>query len=309
VRDDASNPAANGTVVQSLLTNDGVFGLIEETGAASGSATYLAQQKIPVIGLASEPAVWSRYSNMTSTLATITSSDVWGQILKQGGVTRLAILSQSLVAADNVVYTIISASTTPVGITSTNVSVNDGQDPAEIAHRLSVANINGIVSVLDPGITGTIVQDMRAAGDPVAMSLSLVGYNQDLLRKSGPAMAGLTMPVFLRPFEAVDPAMSRFLTAMAEYAPQITDPRQEYALRAYVDADLFSRGLQLAGPCPTRAGFLTAVHSLRAYDADGLVQAIDLRPGANQRTCLALVRVNPAGTAFEPVSTRICGSQ
>jgi ABC-type branched-subunit amino acid transport system substrate-binding protein len=307
-RDDGGQASGNATAVRSLIGGSNVFGLLEETGTASGGAADLAARDIPVVGLSAESAVWARYPNMVATVATVQGSDVWGRILKERGVTRLAMVSEALSSIDSQAAERFVDSVGAVGVDATVLTVNATDDPASTAKRIVASGANGMFGLLGSAVTvGQIAQAMRAQGKPLRVALSFTGYDRNLLRTSGPALAGLYIPVFFRPFEARGPAMDQFMGAMAAYAPQVADPRQEFALRAYVDADLFVRGLEMAGPCPTRAGFLTSVHSLTSYDADGLVQPVDLRPGARQEQCVALVQVNPAGTDFAVVTTKICG--
>nr|MDT0666145.1 ABC transporter substrate-binding protein [Micromonospora sp. DSM 115978] len=61
--DDAGVPSQNGLVAQGLVEREGVFAVAELTTAASGSAQYLADAGIPVVGLAAD-ATWNDYDNM-----------------------------------------------------------------------------------------------------------------------------------------------------------------------------------------------------------------------------------------------------
>nr|MDT0666212.1 ABC transporter substrate-binding protein [Micromonospora sp. DSM 115978] len=47
-RDDESRPAANLAAARSLVDADGVFGIVESTSVATGSAGYLNSQGVPV---------------------------------------------------------------------------------------------------------------------------------------------------------------------------------------------------------------------------------------------------------------------
>ena len=129
------------------------------------------------------------------------------------------------------------------------------------------------------------------------------------------ARLSLAVTVFVSytPFEAQTPGVRRFLDAMNRYAPELSDRTQLFAVHGYVSADLFLRGLELAGDCPTRAGFIDALgHS--TYDADGLLPSpINLATSRGVlNNCYFFMRVNAAGTGFEPVPSdgtniRWCG--
>jgi ABC-type branched-subunit amino acid transport system substrate-binding protein len=309
-RDDQGAAGANLTASRNLVNVAKVFGIVEESPTASGGAAFLAGQGIPVVGLAAESATWLKYPNMVSAMPAAGTNDVWAQILKQQGVTKLAVLRESLSAVDAVTTDQIITSARAIGIDTVLLDVDPQEDPATTAHRVQASGADGLTGVIGNLINFDQIALMARTGTkPVRVTLALAGYDRNLLRATHGAMANQYIALSFRPFEAGGLAMNRFLSAMTEYAPQVADPRQEFALRAYVDADLYIRGLQLAGPCPTRAGFLRALHSLSAYDADGLVQPFDLRMGARQATCLSLVRVDPTGSSFEVVNTRICGPQ
>jgi branched-chain amino acid transport system substrate-binding protein len=307
-RDDQGNADANGTAVQSLVNNSHVFGLFEESPVASGGAQFLADNDVPVVGLASELALWLKYPNLVSALNSSGSLGVWAQVFKEQHVTKLAILTEALSPVDAQIAGLIVTSANTVGINTEVLKVPTTEDPAVTAQRIAATGANGLTGILGNLATYNEIGHLAQTGPhPVRVVLSSSGYDQNLLHTSGAQMANFYLPLNFLPFEAGGAAMARYLNAMTVYAPQVADPRQEFALRAYIDADLFLRGLQLAGPCPTRAGFLNAVHSLSSYDADGLAQPVNLSPGFPQPTCLALVRVNPAGNAFDVVSRRVCG--
>jgi branched-chain amino acid transport system substrate-binding protein len=306
-RDDASLLDGNNTAVHSLVPGADIFGVIEESSVASGGAAYLAQQNVPVLGLSSEP-VWLQYPNMVPDGTTAILTDVWGKVFQRAGATNVAVLGQSLSTSDTDAVGQIAASIRSVGLTATEVRVNATDDPQTVAQRVAAVGADAITGLLDPSALGSVVRDLGSTHQPRAV-LAFSGYDQQLLHTAGPAMAGIYVPVFFRPFEASSPAMSRYFDAMAKYSPQVPDPRQEYALRSYVDTDLFIRGLQAAGPCPTRASFLNALHAIPSYDADGLIPAVDLRTSNRTQTCLALMRVRPDGTAFDVADLNICGEK
>nr|MDT0664068.1 ABC transporter substrate-binding protein [Micromonospora sp. DSM 115978] len=66
----------------------------------------------------------------------------------------------------------------------------------------------------------------------------------ELLEKYGSALAGLTFYEPYTPFELATPAIETYHEAVANYAPQLTDPDQTLALAAYINADMMIRGLQ-----------------------------------------------------------------
>jgi len=53
---------------------------------------------------------------------------------------------------------------------------------------------------------------------------------------------------------------------------------------AYIATDLFVRGLQEAGPSPTRESFITNLGRVPNYDAGGLIEPVDLARSAQTST-------------------------
>jgi branched-chain amino acid transport system substrate-binding protein len=306
-RDDAGQPTANQAAVQSLVDDSHAFGLIESSAAAWGGAAYLNTRGIPVVGRSAD-AVWRKYPNMISGGIVPETSDVWGRVLRSAGGTHVALLTYSLDRSAAEAAPPLVESLGAAGLTAVVVALNPSDDPAETARRVIATGSDSVISLLDPRLLGEIDQSLTKAGATPRVALSFAGYDQDLLRTSGPLLAGVLVPVFVRPFEAGGAALTRYLNAVGTYAAPGSDPRSQAALSAYVDAGLYVEGLRLAGQCPTRAGFLTAVHSLRAFDGNGLVQATDLSSAQERNRCLTLMRVNPTGTSFSVVSLGICGN-
>ncbi|WP_235488601.1 ABC transporter substrate-binding protein, partial [Frankia sp. AvcI1] len=140
--------------------------------------------------------------------------------------------------------------------------------------------------------------------------LSANGYDHALLRSVGPQAAGVSVPVFYKPFEIGGPGINAYLAAMRQFAPQVAQPEQDIAVISYISADIFLRGLQLAGSCPTRQGFIDGLRAVNSYDADGLISTISFRPGtARSTTCYSFVQANTAGSGFVVVEPNLCGHE
>jgi len=73
-------------------------------------------------------------------------------------------------------------------------------------------------------------------------------------------------------------------------------------MATYMETDLFLYGLDKAGTCPTRNGFIDALRA-DTYDAGGLLPApVDLTKGFGRTTlCYTFMKVNDTGTAYDVV--------
>ncbi|MCL9762611.1 ABC transporter substrate-binding protein [Frankia sp. AiPa1] len=311
-RDDAGTAQGNLIGAHDLVDQQGVFGMLEFTPVASGGAAYLAEQGVPVVGLATEQ-VWTTNRNMFAVMnAAGTAVDTYGRaVAARGGgaayLVRAGISAPVSGTADRVAQSLQAAGVRVVG----NSPYLAGADSVtELARRIVDSGADAVVTMLAAPAMPALLAAIEAAGGEPDVVLAIGAYDRGLLRPGDPSLAGMLVPVSYRPFEVGGPPTVRYLDAMHRYAPQLADPDQESPLVSYIDADLFLRGLRAAGPCPTRGAFLAAMRGLTGYDADGLlgptnVALAQAHPGA----CFGLLRVNAAGTAFDPDETNLCGRE
>jgi ABC-type branched-subunit amino acid transport system substrate-binding protein len=311
-QDDPGTPEANTLGARNLIEGRHDFGLMEYTLGAGASAQYLADRDVPVSGLAVGDA-WPKYRNMFSfSYTTGGSVDTYGQFVKSRGGTRAALLRTALSSEVGNAGTKLVDSLESVGIpTVAQVPYTPGADsPAVTAQKIIDSGADTLLAVVDAGVAlPPVLTALHTAGKQMKVILSVSGYDNQLLRQAGPAMAGVVVPVFYRPFEAGGPAIARYTAAMSNYAPQVQNPTQEIAMIAYINTDLFLKGLQMAGPCPTRKGFTEALRSVTSYDAGGLLEPpINIRNGLGKpTTCWSFVQANDTGSAFNVIDQNRCG--
>nr|WP_261569190.1 ABC transporter substrate-binding protein [Frankia gtarii] len=314
-RDDASNPAGNEAGARELVRTDRVFGIIESTSVASGSAAYLHGGRIPVTGTSLE-AAWTQndnmfsYSNMISDGPSVTT---WGAfVAERGG--RNAIIAQSafsatsVTMADKLALSLQAAGIRVVG----RVDATGPIDIPGIGEKVRASGADVLVGAVTGAAFGQVVVGARAARANLRVILSPVSYDQRLLKVFGPVLAGLYTFVDYQPFEMGAPAHQRFLAAMLKYAPQVSPPAQQAALSGWISADMFLRGLAAAGPCPSREAFIRGLRGLKGYDADGLLPApIDFSSHFGQiNRCYTFLQVAADAKHFElvPPAPR-CGDE
>nr|WP_242423531.1 ABC transporter substrate-binding protein [Frankia sp. EI5c] len=305
-RDDAGSPSQNAQVTKDLVDHESVLGIVAVTTALGGSLDETQARGIPVVGLA-VPS-WAEYQNLFA-YAYETSPQTVGRYILQGGGKKVGILvtgtAESVIQSANEYREDFEA----VGLaTAAPISYASSTDsPLQVARQLAAAGVDSLVGLTSAEDFAAVVKAAREAGPDLAVSVTLSGYARSLLPSLGPALAGVSIPVYFRPFEAGGDALGRYREAMNRYAPETTQPEQEFAMYGYLFADMFIRGLDLAGDCPTREGFISALRGVSDYDAGGLLAPVDL--GANARqplSCYAFVQVNPSGTAFGVARERLC---
>ncbi|WP_157475501.1 ABC transporter substrate-binding protein [Parafrankia sp. EUN1f] len=306
--DDQGNVRQNLFAAQSLVGSDDVFGLIETTAVASGSAEYLNGKGIPVVGIGIERQ-WSEYRNMfTHSYTAVQGSSVttWGQFVRERGGRRAVIL----VSADNDA-SISSAQQLGDSLRSVGVSLADTITVARgitsqtgLVQKIRSSGADTVIGALDGDTFAQTMVSARQAGLRVGLYMSAPpGYSQQTLRSYGSGIAGMVAFAHFAPFELGLPADEHLLKALGQYAPYLQPANQSGAGDGWIAADIFLRGLETGGSCPTRENFIEGLSQLTHYDAEGLLASpIDL---GSQRAavspCWYFVQVNADGTQFEPI--------
>ncbi len=311
-RDDASNPAGNQAAAQGLVEDDQVFGIIESTSVASGSAGYLNSRRIPVTGTSLE-AAWTHNDNMFSYSNMIfdgPSVTTWGEFVAERGGHR-AIIAQSgfsatsVTLADKMALSLAAAGVRVLG----RIDATGPVDIPGIGRKVRDSGADVLVGAVTGAAFGQVVLGARVARADLRVILSPTGYDQRLLQLFGGVLAGVYSFVDYLPFEQETPAHQRFLQAMLEYAPQVSPPA---ALSGWISADMFLRGLVAAGPCPSRETFIRGLRAVRGYDADGLLPApVNFAAHFGQITrCYTFLQVTADAKRFALVSpVPRCGTE
>ncbi len=306
-RDDQGSVAANGVAARDLIEQRQVFGLIEPTVAAAGSVAYVTQRGIPVT--ATDQVGSSSPTIFAAAPVNGEAVDMPGRFVAGAGGRRAVIITAALSAATSTSADHYARSLAAAGVTTaaTFTFAAGADDPAELARRIAAAHADTVIGVLDPHDLIAVVSALRGGDYQPRVVLSATGYNHTLLATYGARMAGISIPVYYRPFELGGPGVVAYVNAMRRFAPQITQPEQDIAVASYVSTDIFLRGLNLAGPCPTRTGFIAALRAVNSYDADGLISPISFRSAAASTVCSSYVQANSAGNAFVVTEPNLCG--
>ncbi|WP_131747291.1 ABC transporter substrate-binding protein [Frankia sp. Cppng1_Ct_nod] len=302
--DDTSNPATNLSAATSLVENSQDFAVIESSNVSSGSAAYLHNNGIPVVGSGAE-AAWSQNDNMFTWSKYLTDGpalSTWGSFARNRGgrkaaVLRIAFSESSAIFAQKMTESLKAAG---IDVVYTDQISVTGTDPAAIATKIKNSGADVLTGGLTVDAFARIASAASQARVPLKVTMSPSGYDQNILNMYGPQLAGTYLFVNVAPFEQHLPTHQTFIDAMAAYAPQTQPPTRQIALTGWISADMFLRGLQEAGPCPTRQSFITKLHDVHDYTADGLVAPpVDLSKYRDVARCFTFLQINSTGTAFE----------
>ncbi|MCL9760856.1 ABC transporter substrate-binding protein [Frankia sp. AiPa1] len=303
-QDDASSPTGNQVAARILVDDDKVFGILESSSVAGGSAEFLHRAGIPVTGLSLDPA-WAEYDNMFSysnLVAKGTSVTTWGTfVADQGGHRAVLIQSgfseSSVTLADEMERSLRAVGIPVVGRVDATSLIN----LADLGKQVRASGADVMIGTVTGGAFASVLGAARSEHARLRVVLSPTNYDQRLLARYRGALPDVFTFTDYQPFELNLPAHRRFLDAMRTYAPQVTPPTQQAALAGWISADMFLRGLAAAGPCPSRVSFLRGLRATRSYTADGLLPtAIDFAQGTGRvNSCYTFLRVNHEATGFD----------
>ncbi|WP_322748029.1 MULTISPECIES: ABC transporter substrate-binding protein [unclassified Frankia] len=301
--DDASDPATNLAAATRLVDSSQDFAVIESSNVSTSSAAYLHDNAIPVIGSGAE-AAWSENDNMFTWSQYLTAGPApltWGNFARTRGGRKAAVLRIAFNEASSTFAQKMTESLKAAGIDvvyTDQISVT-GTDLTGIVTKIKNSGADVLTGGLTVDAFAGVVAAANRAQIPLKVAMSAAGYDQSVLRAYGPKLAGTYLFVNVAPFEENLPVHRTFIDAMAAYAPQTQPPTRQVALTGWISADMLLRGLQAAGPCPTRQSFITHLRNVHDYAADGLVSPpVDLAKYGEVARCYTFLQINPTGSAF-----------
>lgn len=300
--DDQTTLSGFSQTAHDLVDTQQVFGLVALTVVLDGAATWLQAKNVPVTGFASS-ADWSDFPNVFhfGNLFNKGTVSTFGDYVKaQGGTKAVVVIDPSAATSPNLI-TALTAS-----LRSRDIQVIDEvrfthgiSSAANVAQQLKQSGADALVGTAQGADFVDIYSQAVGLGIPVKVALNAGGFSASLLATFGSKMAGLsTISTFAAPTSA---AMVAYERAMSAYAPELMDPSDEIAIASYVAADEMIQGLQLAGPCPTRAAFIQRLRQVTDFTGSGLMPPVDLSEPKEPMLCENFVKANATGDSFSMV--------
>ncbi|MBL7499238.1 ABC transporter substrate-binding protein [Frankia sp. CNm7] len=304
-RDDASREDQFARAAHELVDTEGVFGLIATSIALGPSADWLASDRIPVTGVATGDA-WGKHDNLFHFGSLFNQGgavDTFGRFARARGATRALIVVDPGAAASGGLAHQYAPSLRSQGVEVVGeAAFTSGiSSPAKVVSQLRATGADALVGAIPLETFIDIYAAAKNDGVRLRVALTNNGYSSAMLARRGPDMAGMSVIVGYHAFEQKSPAMLAYQEAMARYAPELADPNGELALGAYVATDEMIKGLEVAGPCPSRESFIANLRQVHDFDAGGLVAPTDLSTPNAPAACFNFLTVDPAGTAYTVV--------
>jgi branched-chain amino acid transport system substrate-binding protein len=283
IKDDTSSPTTNQTVAQELA-GDGVFGVIEDTSFTYGGYHYLQQAGIPVTGAAIDGPEWGEVPNDNMFSVSVPVSTPIGgkfytyndeaKFLKMVGVHKVAGLAfdiQSAIQANS--STFQTAEKLGISICYQNNTIAFGA--TDMTAEVLAMKQNGCDGVAAATLLSTDVALASAINNAGLSSkvkqLYYTAYDQNLLDSAASVQAmqgtySTTTVDFTKPNAAAKLMLSRLkqYTAFPGGIPSLN------IIYGYAAADLMIKGLELTGGSTNRQTFITDLHKVGSYSAEGL---------------------------------------
>ena len=132
-----------------------------------------------------------------------------------------------------------------------------------------------MVPAMDANSNYALATALKQAGVKLKATLFATGYEPDVI--NSPAWSDLQGDYFLslfRPWALPNAGTQQMQAAMEKYAHFTKSQFPNFGqYEAWAGADLMIKGLQMAGPNPTRAAVIKDLRSLKSYNANGLLPA------------------------------------
>ncbi len=278
--DDTSSPTANLTCAQELLSK-GVFAIVDESAFVFGAYTYLQKQGIPVTGGGYDGPEWGIQpnTNMFSTSGPLDPKDPQytqpATLMKQMGVTSVGAFGYGVSPSSSDAAKGFAFSAKYVGL---NVGYLDTSLPfgtvsvTPIALAMKSKNVDGVSMEMDENTNFAILTAAKQAGVNIEFAVSATGYGQELLNDAGAVQAGqgTYFPPSGVPVELKTPATLAFSPPLAKYAKFTGVPDFDW-YEGWLGVDLMVQGLRPRVPTRPARPFISGLHSVTNYTADGLL--------------------------------------
>jgi branched-chain amino acid transport system substrate-binding protein len=281
ILDDQSSVSGNAGAAQ-LLVSKGAFGVIEDSSFTIGGYKFLASKGVPVTGAAIDGPEWNTpgFENMFSVIPADQGAiqgkyytyDSTANLFKSLGVTKLGGVAYAIESAIQSLSDVFQTAT-PLGISQCYVNNTIPFGAADFTAVVLALKAKGCDGVYGTALLASVISlstAIKQAGMNAKQAYP-TSYDQSLLNNAQ-ALADMTGTYALSMYNTTTPnsATKEMLANLSKYTPFKSGIPSLNIVFGYTGADLMIKGLQMAGPNPTRQAFITNLRTVSSYDAEGI---------------------------------------
>lgn len=306
--DDAGDVARNGEGARQLAESDKVFGVIEMSTKADGSAQYLDDKGVPVTGWHLGVPAWAKHANMFSFRLPAAAdpsaeyTDRYVRLVEKLGGTKVALVgggNESSVVYMNRVDKAFGKVKSPASVVykTTDVPLNSTEFTAVI-QRIKESGADVLITGMSLLQNTALNDQLHKAGVDMRTLVFPGGYDPRVVKL--PGIEGATFGLEFKPLELQKTLDTKSYRDFYKYLPA-DEIHGQVVYVGWLAANLFIEGLKQAGvACPTRKAFIANLRLLKGYTADGAFDPVDFSADyGHEFQCTYYVKVENA--EFKPL--------
>jgi hypothetical protein len=275
--------AMNRQEVQALLSEDDVFAVLPVAALLFTGADLLAQAGVPTFGW-NINAEWGSeqgagppnlFGEKGSYLCFTCPGQPVPWLAKQVKAKKVGVLAyqspQSADCAKGLQASFDKYPAAKIAFLDTSLSFGVSDLSTDVS-RMKDKDVDLVATCMDTNGTLTLAKEIKKQGLHAVQYLSDI-YNHEFIEKNAPFFEGSYTATFFTPFEVKSKPAG--LKQFQRWMKRGGLKQNENSLAGWINADLFYRGLQAAGPEFTRQKVVDAINGMTDYTADGLVAGIN----------------------------------
>ncbi len=280
--------ASNTSEIQALLTEDHVFAVLPVASLLFTGADSLAHQSIPTFGWLINPE-WggpkvgpkpTLFGQTGSYLCFACVNYTYPWAASQVHAHNIGLLAytaaQSAGCADGVENTFKKyggAVGAKVAFADKSLSFGIADLSVQVS-KMKDKHVDMVLTCMDTNGVVTLAKEMKKQGLHAVQYLPN-GYDQGFLDEYGDLFEGAFVRTDFAQFELPEDQQPTGLKNYLEWTKKAGAKPSENGVVGWLNADLFVKGLQKAGPNFDRQKMVDAINSMNDYTADGFVYTVD----------------------------------
>ena len=278
--------ANNKSEVEGLLTQDNVFAVLPVATILFTGADLLVQQNVPTFGWNINPE-WSGtqaepranlFGQAGSYLCISCPTPVPSWLAGQAGAHKIGLLAYSVAQSADCADGIVSGfdeygSKVGASVVFEDKSLAFGTADLSVqVSKMKDAGVDLVLTCMDTNGVVTLAKEMKKQGLKAPQYLP-DAYDHKFLSEFGDLFEGSYVRTDFAQFELDDKPAG--LQSYLDWIAKLGAEPSENSVIGWLNADLFYRGLQAAGPNFSRQALIDAINKMTDYNSDGLINPVD----------------------------------